>query len=37
MRHLGADPSQPADDIERVVQIALQRRVVKYKEAARGR
>lgn len=37
MRWLGAHPAEPADDIERIVAIALQIRVVKVKEAANGR
>lgn len=37
MRWLGADPAQPADDVERIVAIALQIEVVRLKEAARER
>lgn len=34
MRWLGAHPGEPADDIERLVAVAMQNRVVKIKEAA---
>lgn len=37
MRWLGADPTGPADDIERLVAVALQTEVVRIKEAASGR
>jgi hypothetical protein len=34
MRWLGADPRTPADDVERLVMVALNNRVVKLLEKA---
>jgi hypothetical protein len=37
MRYLGADPATPADDVERVVMVLLNNRIVTETKAAERR